>query len=114
MVHIFARARLRRRRAPRNERGVTAACSAKIPPRIGIKVVGFAPFKITGWSYPTNANPDPNAPVCSSIDLLVHPPASIGCNGIQGYFVKTLQASSDFTYSPDGADLGAGSVTLTD
>lgn len=88
-------------------------CSAKIPPRIGIKVLGFAPFKITGWNYPNNSNPDASAPQCFSISLLVHPPASIGCNGIQGYFVKTMQAKPDFTYSQSGADYGASSVALT-
>jgi hypothetical protein len=88
-------------------------CSAKIPPRIGIKVLGFAPFKITGWNYPNNSNPDGNAPQCFSIALLVHPPASIGCNGIQGYFLNSMQANPDFTYSQSGADYGATSVTLS-
>ncbi len=88
-------------------------CSAKVPPRIGVKVLGFAPFKITGWNYPTNSNPDPNAPLCSSINLLVQPPASVGCNGIQGYFVKSMTKDPDFTYSPTAADFGASAVSLT-
>ncbi len=88
-------------------------CSAKIPPRIGVKVLGFAPFKITGWNYSGNSQPDPNAPACASIDLLTHPSASIGCNGIQGYFVKSYSKDPDFLYSPSGADFGAYSVAIS-
>ena len=88
-------------------------CSAKIPPRIGVKVLGFAPFKITGWNYSGNTQLDPNAPACFSIDLLTHPSASIGCNGIQGYFVKSYTRDPDFTYSPTGADFGASSVAIS-
>lgn len=88
-------------------------CSAKIPPRLGVKVIGFAPFRITGWNYPTNSNPDPTAPACFAIDLLVHPAASIGCNGIQGYFLKTVQTDPNFTYSPTAGDYGANSVILS-
>lgn len=91
-----------------------AICSAKVPPRIGVKVVGFAPFKITGWNYSGNSQPDPNAPACASINLLTHPSASVGCNGIQGYFVKSMQANADFTYAPDGMDLGANVVKLSE
>lgn len=85
----------------------------KIPPRIGVKVLGFAPFKITGWNFPTNSNPDPNAPLCGAINLLTHPPASVGCQGIQGYFVKSFTRDPDFTYSPTGADFGASSVAIS-
>lgn len=91
-----------------------AICSAKVPPRLGVKVLGFAPFKITGWTFSGNSQPDPNAPACFSIHLLVHPPASIGCNGIQGYFVKSMQRDPDFTYSPDSGDFGANSVVLSE
>jgi Flp pilus assembly protein TadG len=89
-------------------------CSAKIPPRIGVKVLGFAPFKITGWNYPNNVNLDPNAPPCAAINLLTHPPASVGCAGIQGYFVKSMMRDPDWTYSPNGVDLGASSVTMSE
>ena len=86
----------------------------KIPPRIGVKVLGFAPFKITGWNFPTNSNPDPNAPACAAINLLTHPPASVGCQGIQGYFVKSFTKEADFIYSPTGADYGASAVAISD
>ncbi|MEO6473167.1 MAG: hypothetical protein ABIR57_14295, partial [Aeromicrobium sp.] len=89
-------------------------CSAKIPPRIGVKVLGFAPFRITGWNYSGNVQSDPNAPACSSINLLVHPPASVGCNGIQGYFLKSIQKNPDFTYAPPGADYGASDIRLSE
>lgn len=89
-------------------------CSAKVPPRIGVKVLGFAPFKITGWNYPSNSQPDPNAPTCAAINLLTHPPASVGCQGIQGYFVSSMTKDPEFTYSPTGADFGAGAVELVD
>lgn len=86
----------------------------KVPPRIGVKVLGFAPFKITGWNFPTNSNPDPNAPACAAITLLTHPPASVGCQGIQGYFVKSFTRDPEFTYSPTGANLGAYSVAISE
>jgi Flp pilus assembly protein TadG len=89
-------------------------CSATVPPRIGVKVVGFAPFKVTGWNYPNNVNLDPNAPACSSINLQVQPPASVGCNGIQGYFVKSMQADPNFTYDPNAMDLGGTDVRLSE
>lgn len=89
-------------------------CSAKVPPRLGVKVLGFAPFKITGWNFSGNTQLDPNAPACSSINLLTHPSASVGCNGIQGYFVKSMQRDANFTYTPDAADLGANDVMLTE
>lgn len=34
---------------------------AEVPPQIGIRIVGFAPFKVTGWTYPGNSNTDPAA-----------------------------------------------------
>lgn len=88
-------------------------CSAKVPPRIGVKVLGFTPFRITGWKFPGNSQPDPAAPACASITLLVHPSASVGCNGIQGYFLKSITRDPNFTYGPAGADFGASSVKLT-
>lgn len=86
----------------------------KIPPRIGVKVLGFAPFKITGWNFPTNSNPDPNAPACAAITLLTIPRVSVGCQGIQGYFVESFTKDPNFSYSPSGADFGAHSVALSD
>lgn len=94
--------------------GICPVQSVKIPPRIGVKVLGFAPFKITGWNFPGNSNPDPNAPACSSITLLTHPAASVGCNGIQGYFVKSMQRDPNFEYGPAGKDFGANNVKLSE
>jgi len=93
---------------------VAGICSATVPPRIGVKVLGFAPFRITGWNFSGNSQPDPNAPACSSIDLLTQPPASIGCNGIQGYFVKSMTKDPNFTYAPEGKDYGSYGVTLSE
>lgn len=93
---------------------VLRVCSVKVPPRLGVRVIGFAPFRITGWNYPGNAQLDPHAPACSSITLPTHPAAGIGCNGIQGYFLKNMQADPNFTYAPDGLDLGANGVRLSE
>lgn len=94
--------------------GICPIQSVTIPPRLGVKVIGFTPFRITGWNYSGNSQPDPNAPACASINLLTHPSASIGCNGIQGYFLKSIQKDATFTYDPTGADLGATDVRLSE
>ena len=86
--------------------------SVVVPPRLGVNVIGFAPFRITGWNYPGNVQLDPNAPACADLVLDVHPAVSIGCDGIQGYFVKNMQADPNFAYTPDGTDLGANGVRL--
>ena len=86
--------------------------SVPVPPKLGVNVIGFAPFKITGWNYPGNVQLDPNAPACAALVFNVNPAVSIGCNGIQGYFVKNMQADPNFTYTPDGTDLGANGVRL--
>ncbi len=88
-------------------------CSAKIPPRLGVKVLGFAPFKITGWNFVNNVNLDANAPTCVAINLLTHPAASVGCQGITGYFLKTMTTDPDYSYATTGADYGASSVVIT-
>ncbi len=88
-------------------------CSAKVPPRLGVKVLGFAPFKITGWNFSGNTNLDPSAPTCVAINLLTHPSASIGCQGITGYFVSSMVTDPNFTYTPTAPDYGAGSVVVT-
>ncbi len=88
--------------------------SVKVPPRLGIKVLGFAPFKITGWNFSGNSNPDASAPPCYSLNLLTHPSASVGCNGIQGYFTKTMVKDPEFVYSLTGADFGASAVALSE
>lgn len=89
-------------------------CSVKVPPRIGVKVLGFAAFKITGWNFSGNTQLDTNAPTCFAINLLTHPSASIGCQGITGYFVKTMVKDPEFTYTPTGTDYGANVVVMTE
>jgi Flp pilus assembly protein TadG len=34
-------------------RAGTPSTCVKVPPEIGVEIVGFAPFKITGWSFPS-------------------------------------------------------------
>lgn len=43
---------------------------AEVPPQIGIHIVGFAPFKITGWTYPGNSNTDAAA-ACNQLSTTI-------------------------------------------
>ncbi|WP_040320022.1 pilus assembly protein TadG-related protein [Aeromicrobium marinum] len=117
--------------------GVSGNC-VKVPPNLGAEIVGYAPFKVTGWRFGSNSSSDPLAPTCNNITislplqqllsqlLLVGPllnfvlgllgftvvEASVGCNGIQGYFTKSFTKDPNFEYAADGADFGAGLVRL--
>lgn len=42
----------------------------EVPPQIGVKIVGFAPFTVTGWTYPGNVNTDASV-TCNSINAVV-------------------------------------------
>lgn len=119
---------------------------ASIPPEIGVKITGFAPFKITGWKYPGNpTNNDPtvgcvestaqvnlynivnglltsverilNSALLASLQLLGsngNLTASLSCNGLQGYFVKSATIDPNFEYGPGGEDHGATAVRLSE
>ncbi len=114
---------------------------AEIPPKIGVEVIGFAPFRVTGWKYPGNpANVDGSIG-CASIplalnlrslvsnvlgvlELLVNAllgsivptnlTASISCNGLQGYFTKSFTKDPNFQYEVGGEDFGASYASLVD
>lgn len=69
---------------------------------ITMRIVGFAPFKITGWVEPGNSKNDPSAsPNCLNILTLT-------CQGIQGYFVRSVVQDPDqvFAYDSSSPDLG--------
>ena len=69
---------------------------------ITLRIVGFAPFKITGWLEPGNAKNDATAsPSCLNILTLT-------CQGIQGYFVRSVVQDPEqvFAYDDDAPDLG--------
>lgn len=111
----------------------------EVPPKIGVEVVGFAPFHVTGWKYPGNPSNVDSSVGCAEIPLkldlrsLVHSvltvlesvlnllfgllrtqfTASITCNGLQGYFTKSFTKDPKFTYEAGGEDLGASYATLT-
>lgn len=112
---------------------------AEIPPKIGVDIVGFAPFHVTGWKYPGNpANVDSSVG-CAAIPLKLNLrslianvlgvletvvnlllgavvptnlTASISCNGLQGYFTKSFVKDPKFEYVPGGEDLGASYASL--
>jgi hypothetical protein len=122
--------------------GPSPAC-VEVPPKLGVEVVGFAPFVVTGWTYPGNpANTDSSvacAPITtrynvksallqttSLVDLLLNAvfssvnsilsqdlTASVACNGLQGYFTKTLVKDPSFTYAPGTDEFGARYIRLT-
>jgi hypothetical protein len=76
-----------------------------------MKIVGFAPFKITGWNEPGNAKVDSSAtPACANILYLL---STITCQGIQGYFVRSAVMDPDqvFAYNSSAPDLGGVRLT---
>jgi Flp pilus assembly protein TadG len=122
--------------------GGTHSC-VEVPPKLGVDIVGFAPFVVTGWKYPGNpANVDQSV-ACATIPLqynlksallntlsLVQLIANLGlnvvngvlgqdltasitCNGLQGYFTKTFVKDPNFTYVGSSDEFGAQYVRLT-
>lgn len=74
---------------------------------ITLRIVGFAPFKITGWQEPGNAKNDPTAsPSCLNILTLT-------CQGIQGYFVRSVVQDPDQVFAYDSAAPDLGGVKLS-
>lgn len=118
----------------------SARTCAEVPPKIGVEIVGFAPFHVTGWKYPGNPSNVDASVDCSDIplklnlkslianvlgvletvvDLLLgivptNLTASISCNGLQGYFTKSFAKDPNVTYGTGGEDLGATYASLID
>lgn len=110
----------------------------RVPPNLGANIKGYAPFKVTGWTFGSNTSTDPLTPACSNVTISMNlastvahlakgglvsvvigalgvtvVEASLGCNGIQGYFTKYMSRDPNFKYETGGADYGAGYVRLT-
>ncbi|MCW2752194.1 MAG: hypothetical protein JWR83_3304, partial [Aeromicrobium sp.] len=115
----------------------------EIPPKLGVDIVGFAPFVVTGWKYhggSTNVDPAVSCPdiplkynlktallkTLSLVELIANLglsivngvlgqdlSASITCNGLQGYFTKTFVKDPNFTYSGTSDEFGAQYIRLT-
>lgn len=116
----------------------------EVPPKLGIEIVGFAPFVVTGWKYPGNpANVDGSVS-CADIPLTYNLKsallnsltlvelianlglsvvngvlgqdltASISCNGLQGYFTKTFTKDPNFEYETGEDEFGAHYVSLVE
>ncbi|MEV7395502.1 TadE/TadG family type IV pilus assembly protein [Aeromicrobium sp. NPDC092404] len=123
--------------------GPSKAC-VEVPPKLGVEIVGFAPFVVTGWKYPGNpANVDGSVS-CADIPLkynlksallntlslvelvlnlglnLVNGvlsqdlTASITCNGLQGYFTKSFTKDPNFEYEQGEDEFGAHYVSLVE
>jgi Flp pilus assembly protein TadG len=123
--------------------GASHAC-VEVPPKLGVDVVGFAPFVVTGWKYPGNpANVDGSV-ACADIPLTYNLKtallkslsvvelvlnlgltivngvlgqdltASITCNGLQGYFTKTFTKDPNFEYEMGEDEFGAHYVALVE
>jgi Flp pilus assembly protein TadG len=122
--------------------GSSSAC-VEVAPKLGVQIVGFAPFVVTGWTYPGNPSNTDASVACAPIsttynvkstllktlslaDLLLNAvfssvnsilsqdlTASVGCNGLQGYFTKTLVKDPNFTYAPSSDEFGAKYIRLT-
>ena len=110
----------------------------EVPPKIGVEVVGFAPFHVTGWKYPGNPSNVDSTVGCATIplalnlrslianvlgvlEILVNTllgivptnlTASIGCNGLQGYFTKSFTKDPNFHYEVGGEDFGSSYASL--
>ncbi len=118
-----------------------ARTCAEVPPKIGVEIIGFAPFHVTGWKYPGNPNNVDATVGCAPIPLklnlkslianvlgilevavnlllgLLVPTnltASISCNGLQGYFTKSFTKDPNATYGTGAEDLGASYASLID
>ncbi len=114
---------------------------AQLPPKIGVEVVGFAPFHVTGWKYPGNPTNVDATVGCADIPLKLNLrslianvlgvletvvnlllgaivptnlTASISCNGLQGYFTKSFTKDPNFQYSAGNEDFGASYASLID
>jgi Flp pilus assembly protein TadG len=122
--------------------GPNPAC-VEVPPKLGVEIVGFAPFVVTGWTYPGNPANTDSSVGCAPIDtrynvksallktlslteLLLNAvfasvnsllsqdlTASISCNGLQGYFTQTFTKDPSFTYAPGADEFGAKYIRLT-
>ncbi|MGA8851059.1 MAG: pilus assembly protein TadG-related protein [Aeromicrobium sp.] len=119
----------------------SAKTCVKIPPKIGVEVVGFAPFRVTGWKYPGNPSNVDGSVGCSAIPLklnlrslvsnllsalertvnsvllLAMPTnltSTISCNGLQGYFTKSFTKDPRFRYETGADDFGASYASLVD
>lgn len=114
---------------------------AQLPPKIGVDVVGFAPFHVTGWKYPGNPSNVDGSVGCASIPLALNLrsllsnvlgvaeilinallgaivptnlTATISCNGLQGYFTKSFVKDPNFHYETGAEDYGASYASLVD
>lgn len=117
--------------------GVNGDC-VRVPPSLGASIKGYAPFTVTGWRFGSVADTDPLAPVCNNVTITMNLAsmvahiakgglvsvvlgaigvtlieASLGCNGIQGYFTKSFTKDPSFKYETGGKDYGAGYVRLS-
>jgi len=48
--------------------GKPSTTCVEVPPKIGVQIVGFAPFKVTGWNFGYTSSPDASAP-CTNLAL---------------------------------------------
>lgn len=69
---------------------------------IDMKVIGYAPFEVSGWCLVRNNNG--SLAVCGG-----SPPGSVG---IAGKFIDSVQKDPDFEYGDGGTDFGAHFVEL--
>lgn len=122
--------------------GATKSC-VEVPPKLGVEVVGFAPFVVTGWTYPGDPTNTDATVACAPIGMAYNLKtallktlslvelianlglsivngllgqdltASISCNGLQGYFTRTLVKDPRFTYSSGNDEFGAQYIRLT-
>lgn len=85
---------------------------------LSANVVGFVPFKISGWRFGTSVS-SPPPPACSNLTIslgligLLSPTLSVGCNGLQGSFVRTVYHNPDFTYGGSSATSELAKLFLT-
>ena len=116
----------------------------EVPPKVGVKIIGYAPFKVTGWKFPgTPTGYDTTG--CSTktslfnlyqvinstltaLEWLLNVVGSLlsallgskslqfslACNGLQGYFTKSVVRDPNFTYGPSGTDLGSSASRLSE
>jgi len=88
----------------------TSPLSTVLTSSLTIKIVGFAPFKITGWDIGNGHKADASAPACPNITILL---LTFGCQAIQGYFVRSVVQDPDQIFAYDSSAPDLGGVRLT-
>lgn len=80
----------------------------EVPPKIGVKIVGYAPFTVTGWSFPGTPSANDASVGCPAMNPFSLKPYDI-VNGTFTFLEKLLNAVTSLLSSL----LGLGNITVS-